>query len=103
MAYKLTDKCPEIAYVQHLPSGDFDYSEYTFEGAVKAATDEWFPQSNDIKSIGDDGVEVKHTLESAQAETEKTISVYKREEILEEARGGCGWPVNLGFVEEVEG
>jgi hypothetical protein len=102
MEYKLTEKCPETAYVQHIESGDFDYSEYdSLDEVIDVATSEWFPRVNDIKEIAEDGTEVKHTLETARAETAAHIQAYTQSEILEAANEDFSWPIKLGFVEEV--
>lgn len=101
--YAFTEKCPDVAYVQHIDSGDFDYSEYdSFDAAAIAARDEWYPRVNTIAYIDGDGDAVKHTAESALQETKDTMGIYSRDEIMSSAESGYGWPISLGFVEEVD-
>lgn len=101
--YNFTEKCPAVAYVQHIDSGDFDYSEHdSFDAAAIAARDEWYPRVNEIAYIDEDGNSVKHTAESALQETKDTMSIYSRDEIMSSAKSGYRWPISLGFVEEVD-
>lgn len=80
--------------VQHLESGDYDFSEHqTVDAAVEAAMAE-VPESTK-SGYEDNGQDLR-------AEIESTIEWYWPDEALKAAEEGYGWPVALGFVEEDE-
>jgi hypothetical protein len=83
--FTLTTACPDTAFVQHLESGDYDYTQYgTLEAAAAAVASEF----DDLHYNP-----AKHV-----AEARATIGEYSREEILQAAYDHHGWPLRLGFV-----
>lgn len=91
MTYVLTSACPENAIVQGLPSGNYDLTHY---GSVQAAVD-----AEDQNTDCGDG---EKSYEELVKEIEASISEYTREEVLEAAEAGYGWPLDLGFVADTD-
>lgn len=105
MKYILTNTAPKTAIVQSIPSGNFDFSEFeNLEAAIEAATDE-IPEDAFVQFVEDEFRNITEiqeiTREEMKAQVSDTLKEYTREEILEAAEQGYGWPEELGFVEEV--
>lgn len=89
MRYILSESCPEVIIVQSLESGDYDYSEY---GCAEAAWEA--EQSESWVKEGD--------IEANHEEFLLSLTTYTREEVLAAANDDYSWPVELGFVIEIE-
>jgi len=91
MSYKLAtmengQEINHMLIVQHLDSGNYDYSEHqTVDAAVEAAYSE-----------------VPEKYEGLKEEIKKSMEWYWPAEALDAAENGYSWPVELGFVEDIE-
>lgn len=94
MKFQISENCPNTIIFQTLESGDYDYSECgSLEGAWQVEqTEHW------VK----DAVAEGRSLESVKAEFLETLTEATPEEALQAANDNYGWPVNLGFIEELE-
>lgn len=81
--------------VQHIESGDYDFSEYqTVDAAVDAALAE-VPECTKSGYLAN-GMDLR-------AEIESSLEWYWPNEALKAAESGYGWPIDLGFVLESDG
>lgn len=94
MKFQISQNCPNTIIFQTLDSGDYDYSEC---GSLEAA---W--QAEQTESWVKDAVAEGRNLESVKAEFLETLTEATPEEALQAANDNYGWPINLGFVEEIE-
>ena len=97
MRYETTEVCPEQALIQHLESGDYDYSK--FESAEQAWEEHESEQRWVDERVDEFGTEA---LDQCRQEFVRTLEEYNRVEILDAAAAGCDWPIELGFVVEVQ-
>ena len=90
--FKPTQDCPEIAYVQHLHGGDYNYSDRESRQDV---VNEFI---SEIDLLPEEGI----TLKKITQEVEDSVVEYTQEEIMAGAQEGYGWPEKLGFIVEAE-
>lgn len=92
MKYELTGKnANSMIIVQHLDSGDYDYSENdTVEAAAETALSEWWNEGHEL------------SREEALQQCLDSMECYWLHEALEAAKDGHDWPIKLGFVEAIE-
>ena len=97
MKYEITETCPEQALVQHLESGDYDYSEFSTPEQAwnESESKEWWVDER-VDEFGPEA------LDQCRQEFVRTLKEYNRIEILDAAAEGEGWPLDLGFVVELE-
>ena len=93
MRYEITETCPNQALIQHLESGDYDYSE--FESASHAWDEHESDQGWVTEVVAEYGPEVIYRCRRVFFES---LKEYTRQEIMESAQAGYDWPLELGFV-----
>jgi hypothetical protein len=93
MSYLISDNCPEAIIFQSLESGYFDYSE---SGTEEAA---W--EDEKAQSWVKDSVAEGKSLAECKAEFLNSLTTATKLETLEAANNGYAWPLNLGFVVEI--
>ena len=97
MKYAISETCPKVIIFQSLDSGDYDYSEF---GSEESA---WEAEISINRHWIDTAMmEGGKSLDECRAEFIETLTTATPEEALSSAESGYGWPLSLGFVEEVE-
>lgn len=84
--FKLTEKAKQFNerfIIKHTVCGDYDLSA------------DYFCVNEAIAYEAKDA-------DCSEEEMAKSISEYTPEEVLQSAEEGCGWPLNLGLVEECD-
>ena len=77
--------------VAHLESGDYDYSEYgTVDAAIEALVSEFWTPADEISH------------EEALEQASNAMEWYWPKQALALAKRGHGFPVDFGYVVEVE-
>ena len=93
MTYQITETCPDQVLIQHLESGDYDYSEFS---TPEQAWSESESEERWVKEFVDEyGPEV---IYRCRQEFFDSLREYSRQEILEAAQAGYDWPMELGFI-----
>lgn len=93
MKYKISESCPKEIIFQSLEGGYHCYSSHGSFGEAwehEKNTEEWM----------DDG---EKTIEEYEEEFTKTLTYSDKEGALQAAKDGEGWPLELGYVVEIEG
>ena len=93
MTYTISKNCPAKIIVQAL-DGYYDYSEYS---SPKAA---W--EAEKSAPWVEEYIQNHGAIEGAEAEFLASLIEATPAEALAAAEDGYGWPLVLGFVEEVE-
>lgn len=92
----ITEECPPAIIFQSLDSGYYDYSEF------KNPADAWESSEKEQEWVKERIAETHHTLEDCKKEFLDSLTTATPENALEAAKLGYAWPIELGYVDELE-
>ena len=119
--FVLTKSCPKKVIIQHTPTTNFDYSkcksfsecwedeklcggwlEDHIECYVQIECEKERDNSGRELTEEEKGILREKVEEEAKEGFFASLGEYSQEEILQDAEDGFAWPVEMGFVEEIE-